>query len=88
LKIVNALFQCNRRAAIDQNVETQPVESLLLNEWEINFFPFLHRDVHITVMNLSDCGHAFDLPVPAKRVVVSRIRRVVQPRPLVLLEGD
>jgi hypothetical protein len=32
LKIVNALFQCNRRVAIDQTQETQPVEWLLFNE--------------------------------------------------------
>jgi ribonuclease HI len=31
---------------MDQNSKTQPVESLLLNEWEIKFFPFLHRNIH------------------------------------------
>ena len=45
-KIVNAPFRCNRPAALDQNAETQPIESLTLNEWEIKFFPFLHRNVH------------------------------------------
>ena len=45
-KIVNALFRCNRPAAMDQNQETQPIESLLLNEWEIKFLPFFHRNIH------------------------------------------
>ena len=45
-KIVNACFQCNRTAAIDRKPETQPIESLSLNEWEIKFFPFLHRNIH------------------------------------------
>ncbi len=31
---------------MDQNLETQPIESLLLNEREIKFFPFFHRDIH------------------------------------------
>ena len=39
-KIVNARFQCNRPVAMDQEPETQPVESLSLNEWEIEFFLF------------------------------------------------
>jgi hypothetical protein len=34
LQIVNARFQCNRPVAIDQDPETQPIESLSLNEWE------------------------------------------------------
>jgi hypothetical protein len=46
LKIVNARFQCNRPVAIDQKPETQPVESLLLNEWDVKLFPFFHRRVH------------------------------------------
>ncbi len=46
LKIVNARFQCNRRVAMDQEPETQPVESLSLNEWEVKFFPFSHRNIH------------------------------------------
>jgi hypothetical protein len=46
LQIVNARFQCNRPVAIDQDPETQPIESLSLNEWEIKFFPFLHRNIH------------------------------------------
>src|ERR1039457_279601 len=46
LKIVNARFQCNRPVAMDQKPETQPVESLLLNEWEIKLFSFFHRRVH------------------------------------------
>ena len=45
-KIVNARFQCNRTLAMDQKTETQPIESLSLNEWEIKFFPFLHRNIH------------------------------------------
>jgi hypothetical protein len=45
-KIVNALFQCNRPVAMDQNPETQPIESLLLNEWEIELSPLFHRRVH------------------------------------------
>ncbi|MGO9646646.1 MAG: hypothetical protein ACLPOO_01200 [Terriglobales bacterium] len=35
---VNALFQCNRRGAMDQNLETQPIDTLMLNEWEIKLF--------------------------------------------------
>jgi len=31
---------------MDQNSETQHVESLLLNEWEIKLFPFFHRNIH------------------------------------------
>src|ERR1017187_9247244 len=46
LKNVNARFQCNGRAAIDQTTETQPIESLLLNEWGTNFFPGSHRNIH------------------------------------------
>jgi hypothetical protein len=46
LKIVNDRFQCNRPAPMDLNQKTQPVESLLLNEWGINFFPFFHRNIH------------------------------------------
>jgi len=46
LKIVNALFQCSRSFANSQNQDTQIVESLLLDEWEIKFFPFLHRNIH------------------------------------------
>jgi len=45
-KIVNARFQCNRPVAMDQAPETQPVESLSLNKWEIKFFPFSHRNIH------------------------------------------
>ena len=46
LQIVNARFQCNRPVAIDQDPETQPIESLSLNEWKIKFLPFLHRNIH------------------------------------------
>ena len=46
MKIVNARFQCNLPVAMDQRPETQPIESLLLNESEIKFFPFLHRNIH------------------------------------------
>jgi hypothetical protein len=45
-RIVNARFQCNRTVAMDQKPETQPIESLLLNEWEIKFFPFFHKSIH------------------------------------------
>ncbi len=31
---------------MDQEPETQPIESLSLNEWEIKFFPFSHRNIH------------------------------------------
>jgi hypothetical protein len=53
LKIVNARFQCNRPVAMDQKPETQPVESLLLNEWEIKLFSFFHRRVHMRPKLLS-----------------------------------
>ena len=46
LKIVNARFQCNRPLALQQESETQTIEPWLLNEWEINCFPFLHRNIH------------------------------------------
>ena len=36
---VNALFQCNRPAAMDQNPEMQPIDTLMLNEWKIKFRP-------------------------------------------------
>jgi len=39
-------FSVHRPAAMDQNQETQPIESLLLNEWEIKFLPFFHRNIH------------------------------------------
>src|SRR5208283_2945517 len=45
-KIVNARFQCNQSIATDQKPETQPIESLSLNEWEVNFFPAFHRNIH------------------------------------------
>jgi hypothetical protein len=45
-RIVNARFQCNRPVAINQDPETQPIESLSLNEWEIKFFPLSHRNIH------------------------------------------
>jgi hypothetical protein len=45
-KIVNAHFQCNQPVAMDLKPQTQPVESLSLNEWEINFLPFLHSNIH------------------------------------------
>jgi hypothetical protein len=31
---------------MDQRPDTQPIESLLLNESEIKFQPFLHRNIH------------------------------------------
>jgi len=43
LRIVNACFQCNWRIAMDQKPETQLIESLSVNESEINSFLFLHR---------------------------------------------
>ena len=45
-KIVNALFRCNRPFALRQETETQPIESLLLNEWQIKFSPFFHSYIH------------------------------------------
>jgi hypothetical protein len=42
--IVNALFRCNRPAAMDQNPETQPIESLRFNEWKIKFFPIYPQE--------------------------------------------
>jgi len=44
--IVNARFQCNRPVAMDQKPETQPIESLLLNEWQVKVFPFFHKSIH------------------------------------------
>jgi hypothetical protein len=46
LKIVNALFQCNWLLVMFRNSETQLIESLLVDEWDIKFFPFLHRNMH------------------------------------------
>jgi len=31
---------------MDQNQETQAVESSLLSEWEITFFPIFHSHIH------------------------------------------
>jgi ribonuclease HI len=31
---------------VDQNPETQALESWLLNEWEIKFFPIFHNSIH------------------------------------------
>jgi len=31
---------------MDQKPETQPIESLLLNEWQIEVFPFFHKSIH------------------------------------------
>jgi ribonuclease HI len=31
---------------MDQKPETQPIESLLLNEWQIKVFPFFHKSIH------------------------------------------
>jgi ribonuclease HI len=31
---------------MDQEPKTQAFELLLLNEWQIEFFPFLHRNIH------------------------------------------
>jgi len=45
-KIVNARFQCNRPGAMDQEPETQPVESLSLNKMRNQIFPFSHRNIH------------------------------------------
>src|SRR5208282_1563898 len=45
-KIVNARFQCNRPVAMNQDPETQPIESWLFNGREIKFFSFLHRNIH------------------------------------------
>jgi len=39
-KIVNALFWCNWRSALNQIAQTQPIELLLLNEREIKFLSF------------------------------------------------
>ncbi len=43
-KIVNALFWCKWPIAFDKDPELQPIELLTLNEWEINCFPFFHRN--------------------------------------------
>ena len=45
-KIVNARFQCNRPVVMNQKLDTQPIESLSLNELEFRFFPFLHSHIH------------------------------------------
>jgi len=46
LKIVNAPFWCNLHLALQQKQETQLIESQLLNEWEIKFFPLFHSYIH------------------------------------------
>jgi hypothetical protein len=45
-KIVNAPFRCNRTLALQPESETQPIESLSVNEWEIKCVPFLHSNIH------------------------------------------
>src|SRR5208282_5148335 len=42
----NALVWCHSSFELGRSQETQPIESLSFNEWEINSFPFIHRDVH------------------------------------------
>ena len=72
-KIVNARFQCNRPVAMDQEPETQPIESLSLNEWEIKFFPFSHRNIHrrskaravLQIKNV--CGNHVSILTPGNR---------------------
>ena len=44
--IVNAPFRCNRALAWQQEAETQTIESLLLNESHIKFFPLFAQIVH------------------------------------------
>ncbi len=62
-KIVNALFWCNWPIALNQNPRLQGIELLPFNEWEINFSPLFHRNVHrplagaaITWTATKDCG--------------------------------
>jgi hypothetical protein len=45
-QIVNARFQCNRPVAMDQKPETQAIESLSFNEWEIKFLSFSPQTIH------------------------------------------
>ena len=45
-RAVNAAFQCNRLAAMGQKPETQPIETLPVNEQKTKFFPFFHRSIH------------------------------------------
>ncbi len=54
-KIVNALFQCNRPPAMDQNLETQPIESLTLDEWGIKFFPIYPQERPQAPEGVGDC---------------------------------
>src|SRR5258708_37678618 len=48
-RIVNAPFQCNRPVARDEKPETQPIESLSLNEREIQI-PLLFSTEHSQVL--------------------------------------
>ncbi|MGB0049726.1 MAG: hypothetical protein WBP70_19920, partial [Terriglobales bacterium] len=44
LKIVNALFRCNRWFAICRNSKMQPIESLTFNERLIKLFPIFAQN--------------------------------------------
>ena len=44
-RIVNARFQCKRPLAMTQELETQPIESLLVNEREIRFRSFSPQNI-------------------------------------------
>jgi hypothetical protein len=71
-RIVNARFQCNRTVAMDQKPETQPIESLLLNEWEIKFFPFFHKSIRRSSKawgNCKDCAQGSGKHLDAGRYV-------------------
>src|SRR5258708_15514517 len=44
--IVNAPFQCNRPVALRKKSETQPIESLSVNEWKIKSRSFSPQGIH------------------------------------------
>ena len=73
-KIVNARFQCNRPVALDQEPETQPVESLPLNNMGdqiLSLFPQEHPQAlrrRGRVLQIKDvCGNHVSILTPGNR---------------------
>jgi hypothetical protein len=71
-KIVNARFQCNRPVAMDQEPETQPVESLSLNKMGdqiLSIFPQEHPQALESVGDYKECAQESGKHLDAGRYV-------------------
>ena len=88
LKIVNALFRCNRSFASCRNAKMQPIESLTFNERRLNCFPFFHRTMHKRSnpekRQRRKCGEQANILTleEASRMMVKRTNRNVRSRGL------